>query len=62
VRSLLKHFVLFIVYGALCSSATLIIVYLYHLQSRPELSPWHTASLDTEFRPTDAPSVKAFHA
>ena len=60
MRSLLKHLALFIVYGALCSSATLIIVYLHHLQSRPELSPWHAARLDNEFRAADATSVKTF--
>ncbi len=58
MRALLGHIVRFVVYGATCSAATLIAVYVHHLQGQPDLSPWHTAKLDAEFRAADAATVK----
>ena len=56
-KTLLKHLALFVVYGALCTVAVLVVGYLYYLQERPDLKPWHTANLDAEFRAADAATV-----
>ena len=58
MKALLKHVTLFVVYGTLCTVATLVVAYLYYLQQRPDLKPWHTANLDAEFRAADPATVK----
>jgi len=58
MKTLLKHVALFVVYGTLCTVATLVVAYLYYLQQRPDLKPWHTANLDAEFRAADAATVE----
>lgn len=58
MRALLRHLALFVGYGAVCSLATLIVVYVHHLQSQPDLARGHTAKLDAAFRAADAASVR----
>ena len=58
MKRLLKHLALFVAYGTLGVVGTLVAVYLHYLQSRPDLKPWHTATLDAEFRAADAGKVK----
>jgi esterase/lipase len=58
MKMLLRHLALFVAYGALCSSGTLIAVYVHHLQQRPDLAPWHTAKLDAEFEAADAATTR----
>ena len=58
MKAFLKHAALFVGYGAFCTVATLVVVYLYYLQDRPDLKPWHTVNLGAEFRAADAATVK----
>lgn len=58
IRSLLKHIFLFILYGAICSTTLVVILYVNHLQNRPELSPWHLAELDEEFHASQKADIQ----
>ncbi len=49
MRSLIKHSLLLIVYGALGVIVTLITVYVTQQQRRPDLQAWHQPSLDAEY-------------
>jgi len=49
MRSLIKHSLLLIVYGALGVIVTLITVYVTQQQRRPDLQAWHQPTLDAEF-------------
>jgi len=49
MRSLIKHAMLFVGYGALGVIITLVAVYVATQQRRPELQPWHKVVLDAEF-------------
>lgn len=49
MRRLLKHLLLFVLYGTLGVLATVIGLYIYLLEQRPDLQPWHLADLDREF-------------
>jgi alpha-beta hydrolase superfamily lysophospholipase len=49
MRPLIKHVLLFAGYGALGVVVTLLSVYVWVLQQRPELEPWHLAAFDSEF-------------
>lgn len=58
IRSLLKHIFLFILYGAICSTTLAVILFVNHLQNRPELRPWHRAELGAEFRASQMADIK----
>ena len=60
VRFLLKHSFLFIIYGAICGLAAVIIVYISLLQNRPDLRAWHLAELDEEFSVANKEEIKTF--
>lgn len=49
-KGLLRHSLLFVVYGLLGVLLTVILVAVVFLNSRPNLHVWHTADLDEEFR------------
>ena len=49
MRFLLKHSLLFIIYGVVCSVAAVLLIYISQLQNRPDLRVWHLADLDEEF-------------
>jgi alpha-beta hydrolase superfamily lysophospholipase len=49
VRTALKHALWFLLYGALGVVLTLLVVFVLHLEGRPELDVWHEAELDEEF-------------
>jgi alpha-beta hydrolase superfamily lysophospholipase len=49
---------IFLLSGVAFSIATLIAVYVAHLQGRPDLRPWHTARLDAEFHADDVAAVR----
>jgi alpha-beta hydrolase superfamily lysophospholipase len=57
--SIIKKFIAFLLCAATGSIATLIGVYIWSLQARPELKPWHRATLDAEFRAEDAAAVRS---
>lgn len=48
-RKLIRHIVLFGLYGVLGAAVTLIVIFVLYLNSRPNLSVWHLADLDEEF-------------
>jgi hypothetical protein len=54
MRRLLKHLSLFILYGSLGVLGTAIGLYVYALEQRPDLKPWHLADLDQEFEAKDS--------
>jgi alpha-beta hydrolase superfamily lysophospholipase len=58
MRHLLRHFLLFLLYGALATLLVLLGVYVLRLEERPDLKPWHLARLDSEFRAADAERVR----
>lgn len=59
IRSLLKHLFLFVLYGALGSFLALLVVFISHLQNRPDLRPWHTADLQEEFSVSKSTQIKS---
>ena len=48
-RKLARHLLWFAVYGTAGVVLTLLVVFVLHLEGRPDLEPWHTAGLDLEF-------------
>ncbi len=60
MRLLLKHGLLFLSYGAICSIAVLVFIYIHQLQTRPELRVWHTAELQEEFTVDYASTINTF--
>ena len=57
MRVLLKHGLLFIIYGSLSSIAVIIIVYVMQLQDRPDLHAWHLIELDEEFTASQSKDI-----
>ena len=53
----LKHLMLAVAYSLLGSAIVLIGVYVYMLQSRPDLKIWHKAELDSEFQAEQAANI-----
>ncbi|RPH94686.1 MAG: alpha/beta fold hydrolase [Lysobacterales bacterium] len=49
VRTALKHVLWFCAYGVLGVVLTLLVVFVLHLEGRPDLDAWHRAELDEEF-------------
>jgi esterase/lipase len=58
MRALFKHLFLFILYGTTGSFLALILVFVNHLQNRPDLRPWHTTDLDEEFTVAKSADIK----
>jgi alpha-beta hydrolase superfamily lysophospholipase len=58
IRAIVKHGILFILYGAICSVTLVIVLYVNHLQNRPDLRPWHQAELNSEFRVSKKADIK----
>ena len=54
----IRKLVVFLFSAVAGSVVTVVAMYIWMLQSRPDLKPWHRATLDTEFRATDAASVR----
>ena len=57
VRSLLRHIVRLIGYGAPAVVLTLIVVYVFVQQQRPDLESWHMVDLDAEFTASQARQI-----
>ncbi|MCZ6459968.1 MAG: alpha/beta fold hydrolase [Gammaproteobacteria bacterium] len=57
MRSLLKHVVRLIVYGAPAVLLTLIVVYVFIQQRRPDLELWHLVDLDADFTASQASEI-----
>ena len=58
MRYLLKHAVLFLIYGTICSIIVVLFVYINQMRSRPDLQVWHTAVLDEEFTALQSSEIK----
>lgn len=58
-RSLVKHALLLLGYGALGVVVTLGAVYVSRLQDRPELQVWHQTILDAEYSAAESSSVQS---
>lgn len=56
-KSILKHVLLAAVYGSLGSMLFAVGAYVYLLENRPDLKPWHTAHLDAEFSAGKAEAI-----
>ncbi len=54
IRRLVKHLVLAVTYSLFGSAIVLVSLYVYMLESRPDLKIWHLAELDTEFQAKQA--------
>jgi esterase/lipase len=59
MRNLLKHSLLFIIYGSISSIAAVIVVYVIQLHNRPDLYTWHLAELDEEFTESQSADIKS---
>ena len=57
LRSILKHLSLALIYGTLVALSVGIGIYVYILESRPDLRVWHLAELDAEFTADKVDSV-----
>jgi alpha-beta hydrolase superfamily lysophospholipase len=57
--TLLRHLAWFIAYALLGVSAAVVFFYSMRLDSLPDLSVWHTARLESEFRESSAASVRS---
>lgn len=55
--SFVRHGLLFLAYAALGVLLTLVGVYITYLEGRPDLEPWHAATLDAEFSASQASTV-----
>lgn len=55
---LLRHVAWFVVYALFGTSAAVVFFYSMRLDSLPNLSVWHTARLESEFRESSAASVR----
>jgi alpha-beta hydrolase superfamily lysophospholipase len=53
----LRHPLLALAYGLLGLVVGGVIIFVVHMQNRPDLSPWHTADLDREFTASKAAQV-----
>lgn len=60
LRTLLKHGFLFLLYGFVCSAAVVIYLFIDHLQSRPDLQPWHLAALDGDYNAARTEDITSF--
>lgn len=58
IRALFKHVFLFMLYGAICSIALGVYLFVNHLQNRPDLQPWHLADLDEEFHASQKADIQ----
>lgn len=50
IAGIVKQVLIALGYGLVGGIAVAVVLYVYELQSRPPLGPWHTADLDEEFR------------
>ncbi len=57
MRSLLRHTMRFVVYGAPAVLLTLIVGYVIVQQQRPDLESWHLVDLDREFTASQATEI-----
>lgn len=48
-RTLLTHFLRLLAYGSVGVVGTVLLVFILHLEGRPDLDVWHLAELDEEF-------------
>lgn len=55
---ILKHLFIAFGYGLLTAMLILIGIYIYYLENRSDLKPWHQAKLDKEFRAKMADKIK----
>ena len=58
IRGLIKHAILFAVYGTSAIVLAAIAAYVVYLERLPDLMVWHAAKLDAEFRAEDAGAVR----
>lgn len=58
MRFLIKHSLLFIIYGLICSVAAALFIFISQLQNRPDLRVWHLAELDEEFTASHSKDIK----
>ena len=57
IRTLIRHGLLFSLYGLIFSFLLALVVFVNHLQGRSDLRPWHSAQLDEEFRVSGSSAV-----
>ncbi len=57
IRRLVKHVALAVTYSLFGSAIVLVGLYVYMLESRPDLKVWHLAELDTEFQAEQAADI-----
>ena len=55
---LFKHLLFALGYGLSTSLLIFIAVYIYILENRPDLKPWHQAKLDAEFSVQRSQDIK----
>ena len=60
MRFLIKHGLLFFIYGSICSIAALLFIYISQLQNRPDLHAWHLVELDEEFTISHKSNIETF--
>ncbi|KPK56699.1 MAG: hypothetical protein AMS22_00050 [Thiotrichales bacterium SG8_50] len=60
MRSLIKHVFLFALYGVIFSVAGAVTLFIYQLQDRPDLRPWHEARIDEEFTASRKETIRSF--
>jgi alpha-beta hydrolase superfamily lysophospholipase len=58
LRTLLRHFIFFVLYGLLGLFIGIGTYYVLEMDSRPDLAAWHTAWLREDFQAEDAGQVK----
>jgi len=55
---MIRHGILFSLYGLVFSFVLALVVFVNHLQGRSDLRPWHSAELDEEFRVSSSAAVR----
>ncbi|KPJ95887.1 MAG: hypothetical protein AMJ53_01840 [Gammaproteobacteria bacterium SG8_11] len=55
---MIKQGLLFILYGAIFSMVMVVMLFVNHLENRPDLRLWHTAKLDEEFRASQKADIQ----
>lgn len=58
IRTMIRHGLLFSLYGLVFSFLLALVAFVNHLQSRSDLRPWHSAELDEEFRVSGHSAVR----
>ena len=62
LRTLLRHTLLFLLYGTLGVVLALVGAYVIVLEQRADLEPWHSAKFDLEFTAARAGEVTTLEA